>query len=319
MNEYITGMNIIELIFYEVIIMLIKEFYDEVKSSDICPKDFDDVYKEFNHYQQLSLDTLRAFHIVCEKAGIKYQLEFGSLLGAIRDHGQIPWDYDVDVIIPFSERYALIDALKSDLPDDYYFYCPENNEECKYYFMRVSPKGYRSDKIHVDVFYVIGAPASIEDRLAFETKMYKYFNMRRDKLSRLNDYPQNAYKGKLGCIVRRAKNAFVSLSKINDELENICNQYDPEETDITIPVFSAYKHIYWITSELWETELLDTDFGTFRITKHYDKILRNIYKDYNRIFPLQNRIDELYTNYYLIKHNKRLISKHSVFRYYMNN
>ena len=54
-------------------------------------------FNEFVCYQKLVLDTLNAFHNVCIQSHIDYYLAYGTLLGAIRDKGQIPWDYDVDL------------------------------------------------------------------------------------------------------------------------------------------------------------------------------------------------------------------------------
>ena len=48
-----------------------------------------------------------------------YQLAYGSLLGAIRDGGQITWDYDIDVFIPYEERGQLIEALNRDLKSEF--------------------------------------------------------------------------------------------------------------------------------------------------------------------------------------------------------
>ena len=83
------------------------EFVKEVKDSNICPKDFDKIYEEFKFYQKAALDTLDEFHRVCEKNNIPYFVQYGSLLGLIRDGGQIPWDYDVDVVVPYSEKANL--------------------------------------------------------------------------------------------------------------------------------------------------------------------------------------------------------------------
>ena len=292
------------------------EFFNEVKSSDICPDDFDDVYKDFTYYQQRAMETLIEFHRVCEKNNIRYQLAFGSLLGAIRDNGQIPWDYDVDVIIPYSEKTRLIDALNQDLSDEYYYCSPLTDKKYNHFYMRVSPKGFRSDRLHVDVFYVIGVPAEESNRDVFDLKMKKYLHLRNVKLVRLDGYANNAFLTKIHSLFRKAKIAFIPLTKINRELDDICTRYNPEDTGFAMPVLIAYKHLYWKTKNLWDTEIIHNDYGDFRITKNSDEVLKLIYKDYHRIFPLENRLNEMYRSYNLIKYNKKVSDNHT-FRYYI--
>ena len=121
-----------------------QEFLKEVLNSEICPSNFEIIYKSFLKYQKAAIDTLNEFHRVCEENKIQYQLAYGSLLGAIRDNGQIPWDYDVDVFVPFEEKDRLITSLKRDLDDKYYFYCPEVDSKCRHFVMRLAPKKYRT-------------------------------------------------------------------------------------------------------------------------------------------------------------------------------
>ena len=246
-------------------------------------------------------------------------MAFGSLLGTIRDDGQIPWDYDVDVIIPYSERYALIDALDRDLPKNMYYYCPETNEECRHYFMRVAPVGYRSDRLHLDVFYVIGAPASKDERYVFEAQLSHFFKLRYAKLVRISEYAKNAYRSKAKALYLKCKYLKYKNKWIKSQLESICGRYDPNSTAITIPVLGVkeYKHIYWETESLWDTMLCSTSKGVFRISRNYDKILTNIYGEYNKIYPLESRLNEIYKSYYLIKDNKKAGLNHSSKRYYM--
>ncbi len=59
--------------------------------------------------QQELLGLLKEFHQFCVSNGIKYSLAYGSLLGAIRHNGFIPWDDDVDIIMTRNE----FDRLKS--------------------------------------------------------------------------------------------------------------------------------------------------------------------------------------------------------------
>ena len=144
--------------------MTSEEFLKEVLSSPLCPDNFEEIYKEFRKYQKITMDTLIEFHRVCEKSNIEYELAYGSLLGAIRDNGQIPWDYDIDVFVAFKDKERLIETLKKELDDKYYFYCPEVNQKCRHVIMRLAPKGYRSEALHVDVFYYVGTPNSVEER-----------------------------------------------------------------------------------------------------------------------------------------------------------
>ena len=63
--------------------------------------------------QQVSLDILKDVHSFCQKEGIKYSLAYGTLIGAIRHKGFIPWDDDVDIMMTRPEYERFIRAYKS--------------------------------------------------------------------------------------------------------------------------------------------------------------------------------------------------------------
>lgn len=70
---------------------------------------------ERQRYHEKLKDLLFEFDDFCEAHGIEYMLSFGTLLGAVRHHGFIPWDDDVDLMMtrPHFEKLC---ALQSELP-----------------------------------------------------------------------------------------------------------------------------------------------------------------------------------------------------------
>ena len=74
---------------------------------------FDAVYtSSMNAIQQRLFDALCSFDSLCSTNGIQYYLAYGTLLGAIRHEGFIPWDDDVDVFMKRAdyERFLALDA-----------------------------------------------------------------------------------------------------------------------------------------------------------------------------------------------------------------
>ncbi len=70
-------------------------------------------------YQQKVMEVLRVFDEICKKHNIKYFLMYGTLMGAVRHKGFIPWDDDVDVIMPREEYEKLRKVCKEELSEEY--------------------------------------------------------------------------------------------------------------------------------------------------------------------------------------------------------
>ena len=84
--------------------------------------------------QQMSLDILRNVHAFCEANHIRYSLAYGSLIGAIRHKGFIPWDDDIDIIMPRPDYEKFSSLYKS---DKYIFSSKDVDRDCLLSFGRV--------------------------------------------------------------------------------------------------------------------------------------------------------------------------------------
>ncbi len=72
-------------------------------------------------FQLFQLGILKEFARVCEEHGLTWWLGYGTLLGAARHEGFIPWDDDIDVLMPSEDYLKFREACEQSLGDAYYF------------------------------------------------------------------------------------------------------------------------------------------------------------------------------------------------------
>ena len=98
-------------------------------------KTINNMYEEVKPLQAVMFDILREAKRICEKNDIKYFLAYGSLLGAVRHNGYIPWDDDVDICMQYSDFDKFRKACERDLGTDYFLQTPDKEPGgCHTYF-----------------------------------------------------------------------------------------------------------------------------------------------------------------------------------------
>lgn len=128
------------------------------------------------------LDILMAIDEMCQKHNLKYYLVDGSLIGAVREKGFIPWDDDMDICMPRADYEKLIEHSREWLPSPYEFVCFENDPKYPLHFGKVQdasttlierPHLYYLGGVYVDVFPIDGAPEGKFAQRLYDIK-YKY-------------------------------------------------------------------------------------------------------------------------------------------------
>lgn len=280
-------------------------FLEAALQSQACPEGFASLYGEFRVFQDLAIETLKEFHRVCESSGIPYVLTDGSLIGAVRNNGQIPWDYDVDVLVPLEYKTALVDALKKQLDNDFYFYCPEVDRSCRHFIMRVCPKGYRSEDLHVDVFYYIGGPDDVEARKEISRRLIELVRHRYLRLVSIRDVSHGRLRTYTGLTLRRILCLGVNLEKEYEEYNSLAGQWKISDANYLLRCDdygwdSRYNVGHFRTfyvEDIANTLLLKTPDGTFRIPAGYDRYLSELYGDYMSEPNIDSCIAEVLKSY----------------------
>ena len=117
----------------------------------------------------VELDLLQCFVNVCEKNNLRYFMDAGTLLGAVRHQGFIPWDDDVDVTMLWDDYVKLREIAEREFKGPYVFqsqsrrFCKLRNTETtaisRRGFKMISPTNHG---IWIDIFPLVGLPPAPE-------------------------------------------------------------------------------------------------------------------------------------------------------------
>ena len=118
--------------------------------------------------QNTELEILSFFADFCERQNIRYTMIGGTMLGAVRHHGFIPWDDDVDVYMRLEDAGRLEKCFQS---DHYFLQTPKSDPEMPYIFYKIRKSGTKMEggqeaglNIHkgvwIDLFFYTSAARS---------------------------------------------------------------------------------------------------------------------------------------------------------------
>lgn len=242
------------------------------------------------------LDMTLEFDGICKKHGLKYFLWSGSMLGAVRHHGFIPWDDDIDVIMPRKD-YETFLTLGYEFRDPYFFQTPYTDPEYCYSFAKI--RNSNTTGI-IDLFryqnFNHGIWISIMplDNWKLEGGEQKYEKIKsllldcstfmRIKNPNLSDQNRKRVEN----FIKRGVNPL----KIYEEIFRLTGEYKDEKCEYvahdSCTIFS-YDHAVYPAEDFSEQLFVDVEGFKLPIPIGYDRLLTIMYGDYMKFPPVEER------------------------------
>lgn len=247
--------------------------------------------------KSIQLDILKNIHSFCLANQLHYSLAYGSLLGAVRHKGYIPWDDDIDIMMPRKDYDKFVASFGNDR-----FHVIERALDRSYYipFAKVYDAGTevieKTDLpqsgfgVYVDVFPLDNIPDKDCD---FKRMMWKkhflncVYILKAVKIRKRSMWWKN-----LVLLLSKLFLLPVSFSCIVNIMEKLClrnNATITQRVGLISPTDSNPREI-WNVSIFKKYIMLPFEDSEFSCVADYDIVLRSMYGDYMKLPPEEKRV-----------------------------
>lgn len=265
---------------------------------------------DLNELKKIELDLMTDVHEICEREGFRYSLGGGTLLGAVRHKGFIPWDDDIDIMMPRPDYDAFIEYCAThETP-----FAVRSFENDKTY-VDLSAKVYNpntvlkddaidgGDKtgVAIDVFVIDGlgdtekAARKAFKKTEFKRELLVAANWKRFFRSKMRPWYYEPIRFAFYALSRG-----VNKSKLFDKIQSVYKKIDFDKSKYAAAVGGAYREREILPQSVF-TEYIELPFEgkSFKAIAAYDTYLSSIYGDYMKLPPEEKRTSHhTFTAYY---------------------
>ena len=251
----------------------------------------------------LQLNIAKAIKKICEENEIDYFLNAGSLLGAIRHGGFIPWDDDLDIGMTRKNFEKFIKIASSNLDEKYFLQTWDTDKKFAMPFAKIRLNGtkyieYNSrnvdihNGIYVDIFPYDNIPECKFLQLVQKYKSKYYIHLLLNKSQYDYIEKNNTIKILFG-IILKILSRFYSYEKLHTKLQNCMNKYNEVQCSKVVTFGGASSFEKETLLFNWIKETIDRKFEDeyFRIPKEWEKYLIHFYGDYMTPPPVEKRYE----------------------------
>jgi len=237
--------------------------------------------------QLIMLEMLIEFDAICKKHQLQYWLDSGTLLGAVRHQGFIPWDDDIDLSMPIEDYKKFIKIAESELSDNIFFQTSQTDKHFNFDYIKLRSnkasivEHHETDKTiqyHQGVFVDIFPMLTIENT----EESQKLYNNTLKKIRQVSSVSLHTPDGKNNPVIRATLVDSLKQKHQGWENKNLKVIYGGEMPDVA--AWFDIEKIFPLTT-------IEFEGLSFPVPNDPDHYLGAIYSfDYKQLPPEDKRI-----------------------------
>lgn len=251
--------------------------------------------------QKIQLDMCLEVKRICEKNNIAYFLEGGTMLGAVRHKGVIPWDDDLDIAMLREDYNKFIIACKHDLDNKYFLQNWDSDKGYGLFYSKLRLNGttyteYNSmnTKTHkgvfIDIFVFDNSPDDIKKKELQKRKTYIYKRLILTKL-KYSHYDKNSIVKRIVYLTLGVILKMTPLNYLKNKLIKYATMANHNKTEYMVNVGSPYSYdtVHMPCALLKELGVIEFNGHNLSCIKDADTYLKQMYGDYMTMPPEDKR------------------------------
>lgn len=259
------------------------------------------INSELNKLHSLQIMLMEEIKRICDLNCIKYSLTGGSLIGAIRHKGFIPWDDDMDVAMLREDYNIFLVACKTQLDPKFEIQTMDSDENYFYGFAKILLKDthlvqYCHEKtkqkkgIYVDIFPLDTVPEDEKKKKKHKITNYLLIKMLSRK-GRVEVEDKYSLKKHIAFHAIDVLNIFFSMPYLKRKLQENMTRYSNEKSCYVCNLCGYYGYDKETTYKAYFEKTINLPFENteFAVIERYDDFLKHIYGDYMQLPPENKR------------------------------
>ncbi|MBO5929113.1 MAG: LicD family protein [Clostridia bacterium] len=234
---------------------------------------------ELDELQQYIYSVFTEFDRICKKHGLKYSMEGGTLMGAVKFRGFVPWDDDIDVVMLRDDYETFLKIAPTELDDQYFLQsfnnipqfplnyaklCYNGTMICDYAYSHIKKMNHG---VFMDIFPLDNV---VPKKLSLHCSLVGVLTG-----ARVTKLKMKATDNRLKKVVYKLL-SFLPMRLLIKMINKVCTHYNTKETGYIYEVCNSNRKFQPMKSEMYHeyTQLKFRD-ADFMAVKEYDSFLKS--------------------------------------------